>query len=230
MPKKGIIMPKVGIARSRRGTKGRARTAKRQPVQSARPTPVLEALFSTTQQRVLALIFGQPDRLYGINELIALTGAGSGAVQREVKKLVSSGLVTRTELGREKRYRANRDAFLYAELRSIVDKTLGVTSKLRDAMTKSNAPIELAILYGSVAKASDTARSDVDVLLVSDELTLRDALAMFEETERQLGRPISPTVLSVDEYRRGRDAPFLSKLLAGDHVVLLGNESAVTAA
>lgn len=87
-------------------------------------TGIADALFSTTQQRVLALLFGQPERSFFTNELIGLVGAGSGAVQREVKRLVESGLVTVTRLGSQKHYQANPATPIYEELRGIVTKTL----------------------------------------------------------------------------------------------------------
>jgi hypothetical protein len=87
-------------------------------------TRIADALFSTTQQRVLALLFGQPERSFFTNELIGLVGAGSGAVQREVRRLVECGLVTVTRLGSQKHYQANPAAPIYEELRGIVTKTL----------------------------------------------------------------------------------------------------------
>ncbi len=205
MPGLGITMPRMGIQ-----------------VMSA-----LDALFSKTQQRVLGLIFGQPDRGFGINELIGLTKVGSGAVQREIKKLVDSGYVEVTHVGRDKRYRANARGFLFSELRSIVDKTVGVASALEAALSPARARIALAILFGSVAKGSDTALSDIDVLLVSDELSHGEALDLLASAEATLGRTVTPTVYSRQEFRTARRDPFLSKLLAGSHVVLIGETDAI---
>jgi DNA-binding MarR family transcriptional regulator len=67
-----------------------------------------DALFSSTQQRVLGLLFGQPNRSFYANELIALAGSGSGAVQREVKRLAESGLVTVVRMGKQKHYQPRR--------------------------------------------------------------------------------------------------------------------------
>src|SRR5262249_19180943 len=143
MPKKGIKIPKVGIA---------------------------DALFSRTQQRVLGLVFGQPDRQYGTVELIKLADSGSGAVQRELQRLVSSGLVSCTQLGQQKRYQANRESPLFEELRAIVEKTAGVSEVVRAALAPLEPKLRLAVLFGSVAKSTDSATSDIDVLIVSDDL------------------------------------------------------------
>jgi hypothetical protein len=127
MPKKGINMPEMGIKKTGKPLKLGA-TATRAPA-SAR-TDIADALFSATQQRVLALLFGQPGRSFFTNELIGLVGAGSGAVQREVKRLVESGLVTVTRLGSQKHYQANPAAPIFEELRGIVTKTLGRSTEL----------------------------------------------------------------------------------------------------
>src|SRR5215470_12857653 len=83
-----------------------------------------DALFTTTQQRVLGLLFAQPSRSYYATELIRLTGAGSGAVQRELARLSQSALVTVRSIGNQKHYQANRDSPLFEELRSIVQKVV----------------------------------------------------------------------------------------------------------
>jgi DNA-binding MarR family transcriptional regulator len=121
-------MPKMGMTQ-----KAKPRTPRAAAVNApAQPrTGIADALFSATQQRVLALLFGQPERSFFTNELIGLVGAGTGAVQREVRRLVESGLVTVTRLGSQKHYQANAEAPIFEELRSIVIKTLGPAEVLR---------------------------------------------------------------------------------------------------
>jgi len=196
------------------------------------PTSVADALFTRTQQRVLALLFGQPERSFFTKELIAMTGGGSGAVQRELARLQASGLVVQTMLGNQKHYQANTDAPIFAELCGIVTKMLGPADTLRRALLPLADALHLALLYGSVAKRSDTAHSDFDVLLVSDALTLEQVYAALEPAERQLGRAISPTLYTLAEFRKRLAArnPFLTKLLAGETVALIGDKHAFAAA
>lgn len=85
-----------------------------------------DALFSRTQQRVLALLFGQPGRSFYAKELIRLAAAGSGSVQRELVRLQQSGLVTVRILGNQKHYQANPKSPIFRELCSITAKTIGV--------------------------------------------------------------------------------------------------------
>src|SRR5690606_30747918 len=155
---------------------------------------VADALFTATQQRVLALLFGQPDRSFFTKELIDLAGGGYGAIQRELARLLHSGLIVQTAIGNQKHYQANRDAPVFEELRSIVAKLLGPADVLRLALTPLAPQLQLALMYGSIAARRDTARSDFDLLLVSDTLTLEQIYDALAPAEQRLGSPVSPTL------------------------------------
>jgi predicted nucleotidyltransferase len=204
--------------------RARYRTAPRAPAHAN----LASALFTATQQRVLGLLFGQSGRSFFATELISLAGAGSGGVQREIRRLVDSGLVTVTRIGNQKHYQANRAAPVYRELRDIVVKTLGPAGVLRAALAPLAAQIHSALLYGSVAKGSDSATSDIDVLIVADGLTLEAVYAALAPAEKRLGRRISPTLYTRKEFQRRHAAgnPFVSKVLGGKHVLLIGNRDA----
>ena len=128
MPNLGIIVPDLGMNDSLRPGKV-SEAAARYAAAS-----LSGALFTTTQQRVLACLFGESGRSYAVNELIQATGAGSGAVQRELARLAGSGLLTVEHVGNQKRYRANPDAPIHDELVSIVRKTFGLAEPLREAL------------------------------------------------------------------------------------------------
>lgn len=185
-----------------------------------------DALFSSTQQRVLGLIFGQPERSFFATEVIARVHAGSGAVQRELKKLADSGLVTVTRIGNQKHFQANAAAPIFGELCALVRKTVGLAEPLRKALAPAVAvaDIDVALLYGSVAKGSATAASDVDLLVVSDALTLEALFGLLQSAEHELGRTINPTLYNKDEFQRRLDEhnPFLERVLAGDTLILHG--------
>jgi predicted nucleotidyltransferase len=218
MPKLGIIVPKMG--------RSRTRSAKQKP---AHASNIADALFSRTQQRVLSLVFGQPQRAFAVSELIRLAGSGSGAVQRELQRLLDAKLITSTMAGRQKRYQANSDASIFDELCAIIDKTSGVPEHLRRALAPLGDRIRLALLFGSVAKETDTAMSDIDVLVVADQLALDELFAALADAEHKLGRRVSPTLYTGKEFHRRRreGQPFLTKVLEGRHIVLVGSEDAI---
>ena len=183
-----------------------------------------DALFSSTQQRVLGLLFGQPERSFFGAEVISLLGMGSGGVQRELKKLADSGLVRVFRVGNQKHYQANPESPIYAELVALIRKTVGLVEPLRGALAASPEAIDLALVYGSVAKGGATAASDIDLLLVSETLTLESAYGMLADVESTLGRPINPALYTNAEFeKRLRDGnPFLHKVLSGDTILLQG--------
>ena len=193
---------------------------------SGTPTSLADALFTTTQQRVLALLYGQPNRSFFTSELIGLTGSGSGAVQRELLRLASSGLVTVTSVGKQKHYRANPDCPLHHELVGIVRKTVAMVEPIRKALDSLADRIELALIYGSVVQGTDTAQSDIDLLVSADGVMLEELYIALAPVEASLDRKINPTLYTVREFNARRSAgnAFLCRVLAGEHLVLIGKE------
>jgi len=184
------------------------------------------ALFSKARQNVLALLYGQPDRSFHTNEVIRLTGSGTGSIQRELDKLSSAGLITVETVGNQKRYAANRTSPLFSELRGIVLKTFGLADVLKEALSPITSQIHIAFIYGSIAKQEDTAYSDIDLMLVSDNLTYADLFKLLEEAQVQLGRSIHPTFYSLSEWKRKREANnhFLNQVMAQPKIFLIGTE------
>lgn len=201
-----------------------------QPAARTRPTSVADALFSSTQQRVLGLLFGQPERSFFATEIIDKVGAGRGAVQRELQKLVDSGLVSVTRIGNQRHFQANPESPVFGELCGLVRKTVGLAEPVRAALAPSASEIELALIYGSVAKGTATATSDIDLLLVSDTLTLEAVYGLLQSAESALGRPINPTLYTRKEFQRrlSDENPFLCRVLAGETLVLHGKLPDVT--
>lgn len=219
----------MGMVQSKARASRRPQDGKSLP---SRRTSLADALFTTTQQRLLGLIYGQPHRSFFANQLIVLTGSGSGAVQRELASLVESGLVTSRAVGRQRHYQANAGAPIFEELRNIVIKTVGAVEPLRSALEPLRDRISLAFIYGSVAKGTDTASSDIDVFVVADKLMLENLYSVLEPVERRLGRKVNPTLMTKAEFERRRKAanPFLTKVLSNPRISLLGGDSADRAA
>jgi predicted nucleotidyltransferase len=191
-------------------------------------TSLADALFTATQQRVLALLFGQPDRSFFATELISLARAGSGGVQRELKRLADSGLLVVSRVGNQKHYQANRASPVFDEVCNLVRKTVGLCDPLRNALMSIADRITHAVVYGSVAKRTDTAASDIDLLVVSDELSLEDLYALLAPVEESLARKVNPTLYTSRELERRRSSgnAFLKRVLTGDHIVLIGDDLA----
>ncbi len=192
---------------------------------------IADALFTKVRQRVLGVLFGNPGRSFYANEVIALAGSGTGAVQRELIRLAATGLVTATRLGKQKHYQANAAAPVFEELRGLVLKTSGLADVLRAALAPLAGQIGAAFVYGSVAKKQDTAKSDIDLMVVSDSLTYADIFAALEAASNRLGRKVNPTVYSPQELakRRKQGNAFVTRVLAQPKIWLIGGERDIAA-
>lgn len=222
-------MPNMGIKAKRAPSKqhgGVHEAPARYTTHAEGPHSLADALFTTTQQRVLGALYGQPQRSFTVSELIASTGAGSGAVQRELAKLVASGLLTVRPMGNQKHYQANPAAPIHAELVGIVQKTVGLAEPLRAALEPLKGRIAAAFVFGSIAKRSDTARSDIDVMVISDKLGYADALVALGEVEERLGRKVNPIIFSRTELakRVKTDNAFVKRVLEQPKIWLIGGE------
>jgi predicted nucleotidyltransferase len=196
------------------------------------PSGIANALFSRVRQRVLAVLFGNPSRSFYANEVIALAESGTGAVQRELATLSKAGLLTVRRQGNQKHYQANADAPVFTELRGLVLKTMGLADVLRAALAPLAAQITMAFVYGSVAQQQDTAASDVDVLIVSEDLGYADVFSALESASITLGRKINPTLYTQAEIakRINNDNAFVTRVLRQPKIWLIGNEEAFNAA
>ena len=204
----GMIIPKMGMKKSKPAT------------------GLANALFSATQQRVLAKFFGHPERSYYANELISKTGGGSGAIQRELAKLERSGLIVAERRGAQKHYKANSESPLFEELCGIVRKTVGLAGPLREALEPHADKIKAAFVYGSVAKRQDTASSDIDLMIISDDLDFATLAKSLIALEEELEREVNPNIFTTDEFirRRGEPDGFVPRILKQSKQWILGGE------
>lgn len=168
-----------------------------------------DALFSKTQQKVLGLLFTKPDQSFFGNEIVRWAGLGKGTVMRELEKLHAAGLISRVQIGNQSHYQANRGCPIYADIVAIVRKTFGIGDALKAALVSVAPQITQGFIYGSIAKGEATASSDIDLMLVGDELSYTEVMELLVPVEEILGRTINPTLYTVHDFE--------AKLKAGNH-------------
>jgi predicted nucleotidyltransferase len=185
-----------------------------------------DALFPKVRQRVLAVLFGTPDRSFYANEVIALAQSGTGAVQRELAGLSEAGLLTVRKQGNQKHYQANASAPVFTELRSLVLKTMGLADVLRVALAPLAEQMDAAFIYGSVARQQDTAHSDVDVMIVSKTLGYGEVFGALESATVALGRKVNPTLYTPADWakRFEQDSAFVTRVWQQPKIWLIGTE------
>lgn len=186
-------------------------------------TQIGDALFTKAQQKVLALLFGQSDRSFYLNEVVRHAAMGKGVISRELNKLREAGLLVVTKQGNQNHYQANADAPIFNELKQIVKKTMGVAGALQQGLATLLPQLEQAFIYGSIAKGDEHAGSDIDVMLVGENLSYTQILELLEPVEAQLQRKVNPTIYTSMEFaeRLAQGQSFLNKVMAQARIDLL---------
>ncbi len=185
-------------------------------------TSAAEVLFSKTQQRVLRALFSgiAPDGM-PYAELLRVTAAGSGGIHRELKQFLSAGLVREKRVGGRRFYAPNEAHPVYDELRSLARKLLGIPAMLRQALEPFENEIESAFIYGSIARNTEDAESDIDVVVVGT-CDLARLLGAMQALEPVLRRHVSVRFYEPREYRELlRSDPFLGRVAAGAKIPLI---------
>jgi len=188
------------------------------------PTSIGDALFTKTQQRVLGLLYGKPDKSFYTNEIMRWADMGRGTIRRELDRLVSAGLLSITRLGNQNHYQANQDNPVYTELLGIVKKTFGVADVIRLALKPLESQIKLAFIYGSIAKNTDDKKSDIDLMLVGEVLHYADVMEVLLPLEEFLQRPVNPTIYNATEFssKLERNSSFLVRVMEQPKLIIKG--------
>lgn len=186
------------------------------------------ALFGKTRRKVLGLFFSHPDGSFYLRQIVRITSAGQGTIQRELKRLVKAGIIVRSGQGRQIHYQANKDCPIFKELQGLMIKTAGLADELRKALASLSKKIEIAAIYGSQARGTAESKSDVDLLIVGkvDELTLHRSIA---RAEKNLARTVNYTLLEWREFdrRRQEKGGFLDRVLSGELIYIVGNHEKI---
>jgi predicted nucleotidyltransferase len=185
-------------------------------------TTLADALFPRTKQRILGILFSQPARAIHLRELARMAGVNPSSIQRELQTLVEAGIITKVPHGNLHEFQANRDCPVFDELCGFARKTYGIADVIRTAL--DGLPIDVALIFGSVAKGSETAGSDVDVLIIS-ETGYRDAIDRLMAVEKRIGRIINVKHFRPEEFhgleRTGN--AFAMNIVNGPKIFLKGD-------
>lgn len=184
---------------------------------------LLDTLFGVQRQRALGWLLLHPDDAVHVRELARITGTSAGSLHRELARLAEAGLLTRSERGNQVLYQANRACPVFAELAGLFRKTGGLADVLRAALLGLADRIRFALVFGSVARGTETSLSDVDVLVVG-EADFAEVVMALHPCQEVLGREVNPVVYSEAEWRArvDRDDPFVRDILQNPVMRLLG--------
>jgi predicted nucleotidyltransferase len=207
-PKLGCIVPKMG------------------KIAKASASGLGGALFPRVRLRILSFLLGQPQRKFQTAEIIRLVGSGFGATHRELERLGQAGILNVSTIGNGKFYQANEASPIFDDLQRIVLKTAGLVEPVRAALKKFRDNIDVAFIYGSVAKRADTAASDVDLMVIGRGLTYSEIYEGLHKAEKELQRTINPNVVSPDEWKKmlSERRSFASRIVQQDKLFVFGDD------
>jgi len=183
-------------------------------------------LFGKTRQAVLALLYGRADSSFYTKQVLDAVKIGRGTVQRELKNLTDTGIITREVQGRQVYYRANAQCPIFNELKSIVRKTFGVADVLRQSLAPKVNKVRVAFIFGSVARSVDDRRSDIDMMVVGG-ISFGDVVSLLSPAEEKLGREVNPVVYPVAEFKKKvkEDHHFVKTVLEDEKIFVIGDEN-----
>lgn len=182
-----------------------------------------DTLFGRTRGAVLAVLYGHVGESYHLRQLARMTGIALGPVQRELRQLVDAGLVTKRAQGSQTLFTVNQLSPVFSEMRSLVAKTVGMHDVLLAALSPLKERIDLAFIYGSVARAGETEQSDVDLMVVGTA-GFAEVVDRIAEAQKTLHREINPTVFTAKEFTSKLRGNFLKTVLGGKKLFLIGDE------
>jgi len=187
---------------------------------------MLQALFtSKVRIQLLSTFFLHDERDFYVRELERITGEDYKNITLELRNLEGIGLLYSRKEGNLKYYGLNKEFILYGELKSIIVKTRGAAPTLRAVLSKQK-DIDFAFIYGSFASGGNTAKSDIDLMIIG-KIPLEHLLTSLREPERVLARDINPSLYDLSEIRKRlkENDPFIKQVLNGPRILLVGDES-----
>jgi uncharacterized protein len=181
-------------------------------------------LSSRVRAEIFRLLFGLNEKELHMREMERQAALSLGTIRQDLQKLVKLDLVKARRDGNRLYYRANSDHPLFPEIRNLVLKTAGLVEVIKSALDREG--IEVAFIFGSLARSKERAESDVDLMVIGT-IGLRSLSSRLAGVSDQIGREINPHSLSIEEVRRRKQNGnhFLSNVFESPKLFIIGSEN-----
>jgi len=182
-------------------------------------------LGSKLRAKLLGWFMLHADERYFVRQLTSLIHEDPTNVSRELARLAGLGILESSREGRQKYYRVNHSSPVFRELRSLAIKTIGFSDAVRVQLRPLSDRIRVAFVFGSLAEERETARSDVDLMVIG-EATFTEVCDALRPVHEIIGREINPTVYPHKEFRAKLKSGhhFLKSILRAKKIFLVGDE------
>jgi len=184
-----------------------------------------DALFTTTQQKVLGLLYSQPSRSFYTREIIRLTDMGVATIKRELDRMLAAGILYLTKIGNQHHYQADPECPIYNEIVEIVKKTFGISGVIKTALSPISNKIVWAFIFGSVASGKELSTSDIDLMVIGD-ISFSETVNAIYPIQESLGREINPKIYSVKEWNKmyKQKNAFITEVLTKPRMDIVGKK------
>ena len=180
------------------------------------------------RRKVLGLLLMRPEQQIHLRELARVIGAAPGTLKKELDALCEAGLLRAERVGNQVRFCANTAHPVFPELQALIRKTIGLADALRLSLAPLAGRIDAAFIFGSMASGTESAGSDIDLMVVGDAgfAEIVDATYAAQAT---LGREINPKVMSASEWqaKKAERNAFLQDVLNKARIMLIGDADAL---
>lgn len=185
---------------------------------------LLRLFSSQTRVDLLTLFFSHPEQRFYVRQISRDLGRDISGIKRELDNLEKAGLLSSEKVGNLRYYSVNRASPLYPEIKGIIAKTAGVQTTIKDALERIEG-VKWALIYTTNPRSAEEGLTAIELLLIG-QVDLGKVNQTITSLERRLSREINYLVFDESEFRRRKaeDDPFLSEVLRGKKVVLIGGE------
>jgi predicted nucleotidyltransferase len=178
---------------------------------------------SKTRQKIILLFIYNPEQSYYLNEIARLVGTSSGTAQRELRRLIKAGLLTREKKGNSVYFKININNPLFTDFKNIVDKTIGLKNILKDILDKKKN-IDFTFLFGSYVKGDFGPDSDIDLYVIGN-IKEKELHKLIKTAEEKIYREINYHLSSKEEFQRKTKETFFHKEILKNFILIVGNEN-----
>jgi len=185
----------------------------------------LDKLFgSKTRVTLLSKLMLNPDKEFHIRELSKVLSIPYGMLHREVKNLISLGILKEKRKGRMVFVSVNRELSYFDELKGLIIKTTGIANPVKDVISKMK-DIRYALIFGSFARGEESGESDVDLLIIGD-VDEESILKGLGDVEKMIGREINFILWNNEEFLKRVKSKhhLLMDIIKNPVIMLLGDE------
>jgi len=190
---------------------------------------MIDKLFSSKARvDILKLFFFNPENSFYQRQISKLTGHSIRAVQREVAKLESLGIITKSIQGNRIYYKVNKNCPIFKELKSLLFKSVGIAQVLKGNLKNNN--IQVAFIYGSYARGKENLLSDIDLMVIG-KISSRELSRLLSKPKRELMREINYVVFSPKEFKERvkQKDHFLNSVLKDKKIFIVGDTNELKA-